>query len=84
MINIICGLLGFILAGGLFSLGFYAGVKYEAGRKPVAPELDEVAKSRIEKERERLQREQEAFWQLTGYSADIAYGITQFPEEGKA
>jgi hypothetical protein len=29
-----------------------------------------------------MEKEQEAFRQLTGYSADIAYGLVDFPKEG--
>ena len=76
----VAGLFGFVVAFVILALGFYAGTKYQRPADPV--ELDDDQKEKIRKERERLEREQEAFWQLTGYSADIAYGVVDFPQEG--
>jgi hypothetical protein len=80
MIEVLSGICGFVLAFIVFALGFSAGQKYQRPADPV--ELDDDQKEKIRKERERLEREQEAFWQLTGYSADIAYGVVDFPKEG--
>ena len=84
MVNILCGLIGVIFAVGLLVVGFWLGVKYEAGRKPEPAAITDAEAERIEKERERLEKEQEAFWQLIGYSADVAYGAAKFPGEGSA
>ena len=80
MIEVLYGLIGFILALGIFVLGFLAGMKYQRPADPVEPGDDE--KERIRKELDRMEKEQEAFRQLTGYSADIAYGLVDFPKEG--
>lgn len=80
MIEVLYGLIGFILALGIFILGFLAGTKYQRPADPVEP--GEAEKERIRKELDRMEKEQEAFRQLTGYSADIAYGLVDFPKEG--
>ena len=83
MIEFLCGLLGFVLSLGIFALGFYFGRK--VGAAPAAVERDPLTETELEKirkERERMEQDQAAFRLLTGYSADIAYGNTNFPEEG--
>ena len=82
MTEFLCGLFGFILSAGIFALGFYAGRK---SKQPVAKaEISEEAQEQARLERERLIEDQKAFRVLTGYSADIAYGISKFSEEDSA
>lgn len=83
MIEFMLGLLGFVLSMGIFMLGFFLGRNLnQAETKPVV-KSDDVEFEKAMKERERLEREQAAFRALTGYSADIAYGLAKFPEEDK-
>ena len=80
MTEFLCGLLGFILTLGVFVLGYYVGRKsMEHHAKAVATD-EELEKARLE--RQRLEEDQAAFRVLTGYSADIAYGVAKFSEEG--
>ena len=80
--EIIYGLIGFLLGAGCFLLGMYLGRKQTPA--PVRHEeegLTEEKLKRIEKERKALEEEQRAFRQLVGYSADIAYGVERLPSE---
>ena len=47
------------------------------GADKYQPSEEEIAEQ--DKVRERLRQEQEAFHDLVGYSADVAYGITKMP-----
>jgi hypothetical protein len=76
------GLAGFLLGVGSFFLGFYVG---KTTARPVkrAPEKDvtEAEIKRAKREREELEADQRAFRALVGYSADVAYGLTEFQLE---
>ena len=78
MTEFLCGLLGFVFSLGVFLLGFYVGRKTVA---PVKEELDADELARAREERQRLEEDQAAFRILTGYSADIAYGVAKLSEE---
>lgn len=76
MLNIVYGALGMILVLLLFAAGMYVGYKLNARKA-----ADEAAKARkpetpAETERRRLIEDQNAFRQMMGYSAEVAYGIT--------
>ena len=76
MLNIVYGALGMILVLLLFAAGMYVGYKLNA--RKVA---DEAVKARkpetpAEAERRRLIEDQNAFRQMMGYSAEVAYGMT--------
>lgn len=82
MIEMLCGLLGAALGLAFFAAGFCFGRKSVGsgkitGADKYQPTEDELAEQ--EKVRERLRQEQEAFHDLVGYSADVAYGITKMP-----
>ena len=86
MINVLFGMLGFLLGWVLFYAGYRAGrdLREPAEAVPqrvekVEPTVDEAAQ--LEKERERLRAEQRAFHDLIGYSADVAYGRVSMPGE---
>ena len=80
MIEFLCGFLSFVLAFGIFMLGFFFGRKSQAPAVKADP--GETEQERIQKEREQMEQDQAAFRALTGYSADIAYGLVEFPKEG--
>ena len=80
MIEFLCGFLSFVLALGIFMLGFFFGRKSQTSAVKADP--GETEQERIQKERERMEQDQAAFRALTGYSADIAYGLVEFPKEG--
>ena len=72
------GALGVVLALVLFAAGVFTGWKvkeqvYAVMRKKYAKEL-------TDKERQQLIEEQEAFSELMGYNADVAYGLYDTPE----
>lgn len=80
MIEFLCGFLSFALAIGIFAMGYFFGRKSGGTVKKDDPGEDEQARAR--KEREQLEQDQAAFRMLTGYSADIAYGLVEIPKEG--
>lgn len=84
METIIGGFIGFVAAFSVFVLGFVFGRKTAQKPEPEirAVSADELAK--IRKEREQLEAEQDAFRALVGYSADVAYGLADFPLGGEA
>ena len=73
----IFGLVGVLLGIGIFLLGFHVGKQTVAPVKLYAV-LSNAEQARIEKERQEMLEDQKAFRQLVGYSADIAYGLTDF------
>ena len=80
------GVLGFTLCLLVFGAGFLVGSRLRtpaAVTKPAEKEPDEAELRRIQREREELEAEQRAFRALTGYSADVAYGLTDFPTGDK-
>ena len=77
MTDTIMGLLGFLLGLAVFAAG-YAMALY-AGKQPKVPKKNEADDAR----RAAMEAEQRAFRALTGYSADIAYGMAEFPGEGE-
>lgn len=76
MTDLLFGLLGFVLALGIFMLGFFVGQKSSSAGARV-----DVEQAEAMQERERLKQDQAAFRMLTGYNADIAYGLAKFSEE---
>ena len=80
----IYGILGFICCLVVFGTGFVLGyrIKTPAPMTRALPEQpDETELRRKMKEREEMEAEQRAFKALTGYSADIAYGLVELPTE---
>lgn len=77
MTDLLFGLLGFVLALGIFMLGFFVGRKSAASAVARA----DMEQAEAMQERERLKQDQAAFRVLTGYNADIAYGLAKFSEE---
>lgn len=82
MIELLCGMLGVVMALGVFALGFFVGQRFQKPASAEKPGPDEDEVERIRRERERMEKEQAAFRALVGYSADVAYGLTEFPKEG--
>ena len=80
MIEFLCGFAGFLFSLGVFALGFYVGKKSTAAPPKAVADEEELERARLE--RQRLEEDQAAFRLLTGYSADIAYGVGKFSEEG--
>ena len=76
MTSILLGLLGAALGAAFFIAGFLFGRKtapiHNAPVKSFEPSEADLAE--VEKQRERLRQDQEAFHELMGYSADVAYG----------
>jgi hypothetical protein len=72
-----------ILVG--FNIGGTAFVVYKLTRKPKVIQMTSpnsrieppVDMAKLEQEKQRLVAEAEAFRQLMGYNADVAYGITR-------
>lgn len=85
MNEVLLGLLGAALGLAFFACGFYFGRK-SAG-VPKAAEITgaikleptEEEKAEIEEARDRLRSEQNAFHDLLGYNADVAYGRVKMP-----
>lgn len=84
MTDTILGLLGFLMGLGCFAFGYafarHGAAKPKANAKPESDGDRQLAESR---ERQAMEAEQRAFRALTGYSADIAYGVAEFPGEGE-
>ena len=86
MNEVLLGLLGAALGLAFFACGFYFGWKVRAVPKAEEhtgaikpPEPTEAEKAAIEEERDRLRAEQNAFHDLLGYNADVAYGRARMP-----
>lgn len=85
MTSILLGLLGAALGAAFFIAGFLFGRKTapvknaepQAVEKYVPSEAD---LAEVEKQRERLRQDQQAFHELMGYSADVAYGVKAMPK----
>ena len=89
MNEVLLGLLGAALGLAFFACGFCFGS--HVGRKSadvpkaaeitsaVVPEPTEEEKAAIEEARDRLRSEQNAFHDLLGYNADVAYGRVKMP-----
>ena len=82
MTSILLGLLGAALGAAFFIAGFLFGRKTAAIHTAPAEMTyipTEEEKAEIEKQRERLRAEQDAFHKQMSYSADVAYGRTVMP-----
>ena len=91
MNEVLLGLLGAALGLAFFACGFYFGS--HVGRKSAdSPKAAEITgaikleptaeeKAQIEEERERLRSEQNAFHNLLGYNASVAYGVSKMSGE---
>lgn len=86
MNEVLLGLLGAALGLAFFACGFYFG------RKSIVPKTEEFTganmseptaeeKAASEKERDRLRSEQNAFHNLLGYNANVAYGVSRMSGE---
>ena len=82
MIELLCGMLGAVMLLGVFAFGFYVGYKFQRPAVAERSEPDESEIERARRERERMEQDQAAFRALTNYSADVAYGLAEFPKEG--
>lgn len=82
--ELLLGLLGAALGAAFFIAGFLFGRK-TAPIQPAPPTFEyvpsEEEQAEIEKQRERLRAEQDAFHKQMSYSADVAYGRTVMPGE---
>ncbi len=79
MTETILGLLGFMMGAVCFAAGYVLAPrapKGTAGSAQSAPARGG--------ERKAAEEELKALRALTGYSADIAYGLAEFPEEDEA
>ena len=87
MTSVLLGLLGAALGAVFFMVGFWFGRKSIVTSKvPLQMSLNEPSEAEqaeIEKMRDRLRQEQEAFHDLLGYNADVAYGRQKMPGAGK-
>lgn len=82
MTSILLGLLGAALGAAFFIAGFLFGRKTAAIHTAPAEYVpSEAEQAEIEKQRERLRAEQDAFHKQMSYSADVAYGRTVMPGE---
>ena len=84
MIDILLGMIGMLIGIAVFYAGFRMGLESRAPEKVVAQELVEPSEEealRISEERERLRMEQQAFHDLLGYNADVAYGLKTSAKE---
>lgn len=86
MNEVLLGLLGAALGLAFFACGFYFGRKArtvparaEEYTGANLSEPTEEEKAAIEAERDRLRSEQNAFHDLLGYNADVAYGRVKMP-----
>lgn len=85
MNEVLLGLLGAALGLAFFACGFFFGRKSCAHPAAVGytgatkAEPTEEEKAAVERERERLRDEQNAFHDLLGYNADVAYGRKVMP-----
>jgi len=85
--ELLLGLLGAALGLAFFAAGFWFGRKSAVVPKAaeltgaIMPEPTDEEKAAIEKERDRLRSEQNAFHNLLGYSANVAYGVTKMSGE---
>lgn len=86
MNEVLLGLLGAALGLAFFACGFYFGRKAiqvvpraEEFTGANLSEPTEEEKAAIEEERDRLRSEQNAFHDLLGYNADVAYGRVKMP-----
>lgn len=84
METVIAGFAGFIAAFIVFAIGFVFGRKTAQPGAPVRLEMSDVELEQIKKQREALEAEQNAFLDLCGYNADVAYGLTSFPIGGES
>ena len=82
MISILLGLLGAALGAAFFIAGFLFGRKTAPIHSVPAQSFEpsEADLAEIEKQRDRLRQDQEAFHDLMGYSADVAYGTRAMPK----
>lgn len=74
MIEMLCGAAGAAVVLLSFYFGFRFGCSFSHAT-PAADELSEDEKEEIMKERKRLIAEQNAFTDMMGYNANVAYGI---------
>ena len=83
MTSVLLGLLGAALGAVFFMVGFWFGAKSSKVQIQSAAlalnEPSEAEQAEIEKMRDRLRQEQEAFHDLLGYNADVAYGRVKMP-----
>ena len=86
MNEVLLGLLGAALGLAFFACGFYFGRKVQPASAraeeftgAIMQEPTEEEKAEIEEERDRLRSEQNAFHELLGYNADVAYGRVKMP-----
>lgn len=85
MNEVLLGLLGAALGLAFFACGFYFGRKSTGAPKAaeitgaIMSEPTEEEKAAIEEARDRLRSEQNAFHDLLGYNADVAYGRVKMP-----
>jgi len=76
------GFVGSLFGIVIFLIGFSVGRRTASPVKKVPePTVSDTEKDRMQKERDRLMAEQRAFRNLVGYSADVAYGLADFPTE---
>lgn len=74
MISILGGLLGFVVGGCIFYLGYRLG---QRGAVPAPLSVEEKARKRFEED-------QAAFKDLMSYNPEVAYGLARLGEESDA
>lgn len=79
MTETIMGLLGFMMGAVCFAAGYVL-----APRAPKGTAVSAQSAPARGGERKAAEEELKALRALTGYSADIAYGLAEFPEEDEA
>lgn len=79
MTETIMGLLGFIMGAVCFAAGYVLAPRAPKGTAGSAQSVPARGG-----ERKAAEEELKALRALTGYSADIAYGLAEFPEEDEA
>lgn len=79
MTETIMGLLGFMMGAVCFAAGYVLAPRASRGTAGSAQSVPARGG-----ERKAAEEELKALRALTGYSADIAYGLAEFPEEDEA
>lgn len=80
MIEWIAGMAGAVIGIALFLSGFLLGRRALPGEKRFPAETREAENTALT-ERNRLAEQQQAFQELMGYSADVAYGRAKLSAE---
>ena len=77
MLDLLFGLIGACIGAGLFILGYMFCSHHQPPTPPAAPAhtYTEAEEAELQKQREQLREEQDAFKQLMNYNSNLAYDI---------